>query len=133
MGVASVGARHPLLAPVALDQPERMAVARSSRRVDTRSMTLGAPSALELLLLCDAEPGVENTIRDHIVALQRQSRHSIHPLSFRKRLPATLDFRRFDGVVLHYSVLARSPDYLDDRARQALREFGGLKAAFLQD
>ena len=92
-----------------------------------------APSRLELLLLCDAEPGVENTIRDHVVALQRQSRHSIHPLSFRKRLPRTLDFRRFDAVVLHYSVLARSPDYLDDRARGALREFGGLKAAFIQD
>jgi hypothetical protein len=88
---------------------------------------------LELLLLCDTQRYLGATVQEHIDALTRHSRHRIRPLRMLGDLPEGLDLGRFDGVIIHYSLVACSDDYLSPATRSRLAAFPGLKAIFIQD
>jgi hypothetical protein len=94
---------------------------------------MGKAPRLELLLLCQYSSNGASTIVDHVDALRRLSAHRIHVLSYVRSLPPMLDLDRFDGIILHYSLVACSEDYIDARSRRAIAEFKGLKLAFVQD
>lgn len=88
---------------------------------------------LRLLLLCDFERGTAGTIVDHIFGLKRLSEHKICELSFRGEMPAAIELDRFDGVIIHYSLVACLSTYIGPNTRAAIRNYRGLKIAFVQD
>jgi hypothetical protein len=87
-----------------------------------------------ILLLCDDRRGAPNTVLDHIDAFRRHSRHDIHTLNTRDmRRSIALDLGYFDVVVIHYSIVMSSLNYLSADFRDKLRRFRGLKVEFIQD
>lgn len=86
-----------------------------------------------LLLLCDYRRGSANTIVDHVMAFSRYSRYRVWVLSNLGDLPPGLDLDRFDGVILHYSLVISYDSFLSKVARAAIRRFNGFKAVFIQD
>jgi hypothetical protein len=88
---------------------------------------------LELLLLCDYEAGTAGTIVDHIFGVKEHSRHTIRILSSRGEFPAGLDLGHFDGLIIHYSLVACLDAFIGPMARAAIKQFEGLKIIFVQD
>lgn len=88
---------------------------------------------LNVLLLCDYQENIAATVRDHIVALEKSSRHRWWRLSMLGDIPETLDLNRFDVVVVHYTLVACLDFFLSAASRKRLSEFKGLKAIFIQD
>ena len=88
---------------------------------------------LHILLLCDFHPGTATTIVEHIHAFPQFSQHHYYVLSNRGDLPAWLQLSRFDGVIVHYSLIACYDNYLGADARRRIRDFDGFKAVFVQD
>jgi len=89
---------------------------------------------LRILLLCDDWRGHANTIKDHINALRRLSRHDVrtfNPIGMRDSVALALD--EFDAIVIHYSVIVSHPNYLSEAFREKLRRYRGLKVQFIQD
>ena len=88
---------------------------------------------LHILLLCHFEAGTASTIVAHIQAFPRYSQHRFYVLSNLGDLPDWLDLSRFDGIIVHYSLIACYDNFLSPDARRRIREFSGFKAAFVQD
>lgn len=88
---------------------------------------------MRILLLCDYCSGTAGTILDHIFSFQKYSKNQYFLLSNLGNLPEWLDLSRFDALVFHYSLIAASDNYISPSGRQQIREFGGFKAAFIQD
>jgi hypothetical protein len=86
-----------------------------------------------LLLICDYRPRGESTVVDHIDAIRRWSRSSVHVLPTHGDLPDELDLQAFDAVVIHYSVAMSVDAYLSPLARWRIHRYQGPKAAFIQD
>lgn len=86
-----------------------------------------------ILLLCNYYPGAAGAIIDHVEAFKRHSKNEYFILSNLGDLPDWLDLSRFDALVFHYSLVACYDNYISPEARQRIREFGGFKAAFVQD
>jgi hypothetical protein len=88
---------------------------------------------LELLLLCDYNDGTASTIIEHIRGVRRFSRHKVRILSSRGEVPTALDLRRFDGLIIHYTLVACLDAFIGPTTRNLVKEFSGLKMAFVQD
>ena len=88
---------------------------------------------LRILLLCDYPRTTASTIVDHIFGLKEFSEHLISIVNSKGDGFALIDFDRFDGIVIHYSLVACMDSYIGPKTRVAIREFSGLKAAFVQD
>lgn len=88
---------------------------------------------LDILLLCDFRDDIAATVRDHIEALERHSRHRFWRLSILGDIPPGLDLSRFDAIVVHYTLVACHDSYLSKVSRQRLGAFRGLKGIFIQD
>ncbi len=88
---------------------------------------------LSLLLLCDDAQTIAATTLQHIDALARLSRHRVHRLSLGRSLPDRIALERFDGIVIHYSVVAALDGFLDEAGQRRIAAFAGLKALFIQD
>ena len=75
------------------------------------------------------------TVTEYLDALHKFSAHNVHEISMLHHFPSKIDLDRFDVVVTHYS-LSLGPllyHYLGRDLVKKLRDFRGLKAAFLQD
>jgi hypothetical protein len=92
---------------------------------------MGKP--LQLLLVCDYESGSAGTIVDHIRAFTKYSTNQYHVLSTVEDLPDELSLDKFDGVILHYTLVACLDHFVSPRMRRRIKEFSGLKVAFVQD
>lgn len=92
---------------------------------------------LNILLLCNrpAKNADASTVTDHLDAFGKFSTHKVTPLSFIRQLPKRLDLNRFDVIVIHYTVAIgyMSEHYLDQAAKQRIRDFKGMKVVFIQD
>lgn len=86
-----------------------------------------------LLLLCDYRADSASTIVDHVRAFPRYSQHRVWVLNRLGNLPPGLDLDRFDGIILHYSLVISYDWFLSKSARAAIRRFKGFKAVFIQD
>lgn len=81
------------------------------------------------------------TIRDHIYAFKRFSKHTITlfdsltcQYSFCKRsIPAHLDLETFDALVIHYSIYTMGDHMLDPITRARIAAYTGIKIMFIQD
>ncbi len=88
---------------------------------------------LDLLLICNFEPGQAQTCKDHIKAFDAFSRHNVQIYSGLGDLPDDLELERYDGVILHFTISVRLDSYLSPLARYRLRCFDGHKSMFIQD
>ena len=88
---------------------------------------------LQLLLLCDFAPGSPATIIAHVMGRRELSRHAIHIFNSKGDPSSSLELDRFDGVIVHYSLVACMDSYIGPNLRAAIGRFKGLKAAFVQD
>jgi hypothetical protein len=88
---------------------------------------------LRILLLSHVRPGHAGTSHDHEHALAEFSRHNVFvhsPLEERVWFPP-LD--NFDVIILHYSIMIWSENYLPKIYVTALQNYRGLKILFIQD
>ena len=88
---------------------------------------------LRVLLLCDYQPRIAATVRDHIEALEGLSRHCWYRLTILGGIPSSVDLDRFDVIVVHYTLTACSERYLSAQSRARLANCRALKAIFIQD
>lgn len=89
---------------------------------------------LDLLLLCDFPDRTGDTVRDHVRALERFSRHRVRVEKVRLAdVSPYIDFARFDGIIIHYTLTASYETYVSSAFRDRLKAFRGLKAMFIQD
>ncbi|WP_353439164.1 glycosyltransferase [Polynucleobacter sp. UK-FUSCHL-C3] len=75
------------------------------------------------------------TVTEYLDALHKYSEHNVYEISMLHHFPARIDLDRFDVVISHYS-LSIGPllkHYFGEDLVRKLRQFKGLKAAFLQD
>lgn len=89
--------------------------------------------SLRVLLLCDFQPRIAATVRDHIEALEGLSRHRWYRLSILGKIPCAVDLDRFDVIVVHYTLTLCSKLHLSDRCRERLAACRALKTVFIQD
>jgi hypothetical protein len=87
-----------------------------------------------IIILCDDSRSHAGTLREHLAAFGRHSRHRVRLFSTVGRNDSRfLDLDAFDVVVLHYSLVITADSYLSPAMRERVRAFGGLKVMFLQD
>lgn len=89
--------------------------------------------SLAVLLLCDDSPAHAPNVLEHIRALQRFSRHTVHrfnPLGVGR---SRLRLGDYDVVVIHYTISVIHDTYLAPWLREQIAGFGGLKVQFIQD
>jgi hypothetical protein len=91
-----------------------------------------AKKKLSILLLCDKYYNLASTVHDHIDAISN-SRHSVFVLDSRKKIPSAIKLEYFDVVVIHYSLVMCSTNYIPKETSEKIRKFSGLKACFIQD
>jgi hypothetical protein len=104
-----------------------------SRPVPPSTLAEPVVKRLELLLLCDFKTRTAATITDHVNSFPAFSRHHFRRLSMLGELSPWVDLARFDGVIIHNTLLPWSDRFISQAARARLRAFTGLKAMFLQD
>ncbi len=88
---------------------------------------------LRILLLCDYDPTNAGTVVDSIDAFRMLSRHDYVVRSGRGNLLARVDLSQFDGIFIHYSLVACYDSYLAPESRRRIRTFQGYKAIYIQD
>ncbi len=89
---------------------------------------------LRVLLLCDKSRSHASTLREHIAAFPRYSRHRVDVFdTYLVPDSAYLDLADYDVVVIHYSLVVTGDSYLSPALREKIRAFSGLKVQFLQD
>ena len=86
-----------------------------------------------ILMLCGEEFRFIGTVGAHLDAFKNYSRHDVVQLDSVALSSMSLDFARFDCVVLHYSLIISLPRYIRDDVRKKLREYEGRKVLFIQD
>jgi hypothetical protein len=87
---------------------------------------------LRILLLCNYGPNSAGTVIDHIFGLKRYSKHRIYVFPTLGSVSG-LDLTQFDGIIIHYSLIACDNKHIDPAMRRQLSSFKGLKIAFVQD
>jgi hypothetical protein len=86
-----------------------------------------------LLLLCDDDQTIAATSRQHMDALVDRSRHRVRRLSLGRRLPERISLDRFDGIIIHYSLMAALDSFFDAETQRRIACYRGTKALFIQD
>ncbi|MBX7066615.1 MAG: hypothetical protein K1X28_05240 [Parachlamydiales bacterium] len=87
---------------------------------------------LSVLILCDKFINSASTINDHINALM-DSRHNVFAIHCREKIPDFVHFDWFDVVIIHYTIIVSSCNYLPLETSERIKKFNGLKACFIQD
>jgi len=90
---------------------------------------------MRILLFCNRpkETDDASTILEHIDAFKKHSRQEIHLWSSLTGLPDQKILNQFDCLIVHYSISFLSDRYVSRTTLERIREFSGLKVAFLQD
>lgn len=88
-----------------------------------------------VLLLCNLPElgGDASTIIDHIVSIEKYSKHKIWMYSNIGDLAPNLDLNKFDVIIIHYSICLLNNYYLTQHAKDQIRAYSGLKIVFVQD
>jgi hypothetical protein len=88
---------------------------------------------LKILLLCDFQDNSAGTILDHIHSFVKFSQNEYVIRSGRGDLLSGLNLEVYDGLIIHYSLVACLDSYVLPSTRRSIRLFQGYKAAFVQD
>jgi hypothetical protein len=106
---------------------------RAATRSPADAPVVSQSASLCLLLLCDYDQTMAETSRQHMDALVDRSRHRVRRLSLGRRLPERVSLDRFDGIIIHYSLVAALDNFLDTKTQRRIAEYSGTKALFIQD
>jgi hypothetical protein len=96
-------------------------------------MSNAAFNQLNVLLLWDQPNPIAATVHDHIDALIRYSHHAVWSLPILGVLPPELDLDRFDVIIIHYTLVVSSENYLSLGAKGRIARARAVKAVFIQD
>src|SRR5262245_10998688 len=88
---------------------------------------------LNVLMLYDEQSVFTNTVRDHLDALARYSRHRVYYAHAVNGAPLAVPLDYFDVVAIHYAVRVALGWHLSLACAQALEAYRGLKVLFVQD
>jgi hypothetical protein len=87
---------------------------------------------MNVLALYNATQTYTNTVFEHADSFQRHSRHFFSYCHSDQYIAIKPDYRRFDAVVIHYSI--RLPyDQIPEALAADLERYQGLKVLFIQD
>ena len=86
-----------------------------------------------VLLLCNYYSCVAGATLDHIDRIQKLSKNKVVLYNISGSLSCKVNLADFDVLVIHHSVAIALNSYLDEAARQRIRDFKGYKCAFVQD
>ena len=87
---------------------------------------------MNILFLYNETQTFTNTVFEHVAAFGRYSKHRVFYCHHDQIQNFNVELTNFDVVVMHYSI--RLPyDQVSPSAAQALSEYKGLKALFIQD
>jgi hypothetical protein len=95
-------------------------------------LTAGA-SPRNVLILCDFISRRIGTVRDHLTAFKTYSANNVCIADTRTAARVSLELDQFELIVLHYSIIISSSDYLPRNLADKIREFAGCKILFIQD
>lgn len=88
---------------------------------------------LRVLLLADNKH-VANVVQDHINAFKYGSSHKVTVVNpIYEEFKISMYFRRFDVILIHYSIYVLGEYFLPERWRRYIKKFSGLKAQIIQD
>ncbi len=105
---------------------DRIAAQRSTRRDAHRHKR-------RLLLLVDAASMHVGAIHDHVDGIAESSRHVVEIASCTGSAPTTIDLDAYDAIAVHFSVRLSIEDHMSPAWQESVRDFPGLKLAFVQD
>jgi len=90
---------------------------------------------LQVLLFCNrpSRSSDASTISEHIDSFAQYSKHKITIWSSLKGLPSSDILKRFDCLIIHYSISFVSERYISRETLERIRSFKGLKIVFIQD
>lgn len=92
---------------------------------------------MEILFLSNrpSKNSQASTVTEYLDSLSKYSINNIYEISMLHHFPSQIDLDRFDVVITHYSLSLGSliNHYLGKDLIKKLKNFNGLKAAFLQD
>lgn len=92
---------------------------------------------LNILLLCNrpVKNADATTVSDHLDSFVNFSNHHVRQLSFIRHLPSNLDLNRFDVIIIHYTIAIgyMIDHYIDQEAKERIKESNGMKIVFIQD
>lgn len=88
---------------------------------------------MDVLLLCAPSENIAATVEDQLQALQTLSKFRYRRLPVKGNFDGNLCLDRFDGLVLHYSLIVSDDRNLSRESRKRISAFHGLKAMFIQD
>jgi len=92
---------------------------------------------MEILFLSNrpSKNSQASTVTEYLDSLSKYSINSVYEISMLHHFPSQIDLDRFDVVITHYSLSLGSliNHYLGKDFIKKLKNFNGLKAAFLQD
>jgi hypothetical protein len=74
-----------------------------------------------------------STVREHLHAFKRHSRHRVWEVNADFGFPRGLDGLEFRAILMHYSVFGMGPYALDERWLEYLDNTSAYKVAFFQD
>ena len=118
---------------------ERFRVLRE-KLVSERSLATGRKRSLNMAILYDDRSLHISTIREHVEAFRKYSRHSVYfvPVTGPWPLPADelrreIDLSLFDVLVLHYSVRTSLVGHLSEEFALQVERHAGIKILFIQD
>ena len=118
---------------------ERYRVLRE-QLLSARSLATGRKRSLNMAILYDDRSMHISTIREHVEAFRKYSRHEVYfvpvtgawPLSA-DELRREIDLSLFDVLVLHYSVRTSLIDHLSEEFALQIERHAGIKILFVQD
>ena len=110
------------------------------RLLSARSVATGRKRSLNMAILYDDRSMHISTIREHVEAFRKYSRHTIYfvpvtgawPLAA-DELRREIDLSLFDVLVLHYSVRTSLVDHLSEAFALQIERHAGIKILFIQD
>jgi hypothetical protein len=118
---------------------ERFRVLRD-KLLSVRTLAVGRKRSLNMAILYDDRSTHINTIREHLEAFRKYSRHVIYFVPVTGAWPLTADELRreidlslFDVLILHYSVRTSLADHLSEQFALQLERHSGIKILFVQD
>ena len=118
---------------------ERFRVLRDAL-LSARSLATGRKRSLNMAILYDDRSLHISTIREHVEAFRKYSRHVVYFVPVTGQWPLAADTLRrqidlslFDVLVLHYSVRTSLADHLSEEFALQIERHPGIKILFVQD
>ncbi len=87
---------------------------------------------MNILILYNATQTYTNNVYDHVKSFSSYSKNNVFYAHVDSASELNVDFRRFDALVIHYSVRVVF-EQINDVVRKRIKAYAGIKCLFIQD